>query len=127
MKENSLIELPGRQEATDDLISPLDQLVREGARRMLQAALEAEVADYIEHHRNQTNERGHRLVIRNGHLPERDITTGVGPVEIKQPRVRDKRKGKKFTSKILPPFLRRVPSVDALIPIVVVQRHRYRF
>ena len=121
MKENSLIELPGRQEATDELISPLDQLVREGARRMLQAALEAEVAEYIEHHRNQTNQSGHRLVIRNGHLPERDLTTGVGPVEIRQPRVRDKRKGKKFTSKILPPFLRRVPSVDALIPILYLK------
>ena len=59
---------------------------------------------------------GHRLVVRNGHMPERELVTGIGPVRVQQPRVYDRRPGEKFTSQILPPFMRRVPSVDALIP-----------
>ena len=99
----------------------LDELVRAGARRMLQEAIEAEVAAYIEQHRELRDHNGHQLVIRNGHLPERDLITGAGPVRLRQPRVRDKRAGKKFTSAILPPFLRRVPSVDALIPLLYLK------
>jgi len=121
MKENSLIELPGRQEAAPTPISVLDQLVREGARKMLQAALEVEVAEYVERNLKYTDKNGHRLVIRNGYLPEREIGTGAGPVQIKQPRVRDERKGERFTSKILPPFMRRAPSVDALIPVLYLK------
>ncbi len=88
---------------------------------MLQAALETEVAEYLEQHRMQLDDDGHRLVVRNGHLPERDLVTGVGPVRLKQPRVRDNREGEKFTSKILPPFMRRAPSVDALIPVLYLK------
>jgi len=121
MKKDNLIALPGRDEPLADTRSVLDELAREGARRMLQAALEAEVAEYLEQHRMQLDDDGHRLVVRNGHLPERDLITGVGPVQLKQPRVRDKRDGEKFTSKILPPFLRRAPSVDALIPVLYLK------
>ena len=88
---------------------------------MLQLALEEEVAEYLQRHRSQTDDAGHRCPVRNGHLPERDLITGAGPVRIKQPRVRDERAGERFTSKILPPFLRRAPSVDALIPVLYLK------
>jgi transposase-like protein len=86
---------------------------------LLAQAIEAEVADWIEGHRHCTDERGHRQVVRNGHLPERTITTGVGPVEVRQPRVADRRapaEREKFTSALLPPYLRKTKSVEELIP-----------
>ena len=121
MKKDNLIGLHGRDDPEESPRSVLDELAREGARRMLQAALEAEVAEYLEQHQLELDGEGHRLVVRNGRLPERDLITGVGPVRLKQPRVRDKREGEKFTSKILPPFLRRAPSVDALIPVLYLK------
>lgn len=101
--------------------SALDELLREGARRMLQAAIQNEVAEYLEAHKGIRDDAGRHLVVRNGYLPERDLVTGVGPIRIKQPRVRDKREGCRFTSMILPPFMRRVPSVDALIPALYLR------
>lgn len=101
--------------------SALEALLSEGARRMLQAAIEGEVADYIEAHADFRDGAGHRQVVRNGHLPSRDLVTGVGPVRVKQPRVHDRRSGRRFSSKILPPFMRRVPSIDALIPALYLK------
>ena len=69
--------------------SPLDELVREGARRMLQEAINAEVEVFIDEHRQRCDEQGRRLVIKNGSLPAREILTGAGPVKIQQGRVRD--------------------------------------
>jgi transposase-like protein len=88
---------------------------------MLMQAVEAEVEAYIEKHAEIRDEDGHRVVVRNGHLPERELVTGIGPVPIKQPRVHDGRPGEKFSSKILPPFMRRVPSIDALIPCLYLK------
>lgn len=96
--------------------SALDEAFRNGARRMLMEALEAEVTEYIEAHEGALDERGHRLVVRNGRMPRRDLQSPLGPVEIEQPRVLDRREGQRFTSRILPPYLRRSPSVEALIP-----------
>jgi transposase-like protein len=101
--------------------SVLEEVLRQGAREMLLKAVEAEVAGYIDHHSQWRDADGHRLVVRNGHLPERKILTGIGPVSIRQPRVNDKRPGQKFTSNILPPFMRRVPSIDALIPCLYLK------
>jgi putative transposase len=101
--------------------SALEGLLQEGARRMLMQAVEAEVEAYIEKHAEIRDEDGHRVVVRNGHLPERELVTGIGPVPIKQPRVHDGRPGEKFSSKILPPFMRRVPSIDALIPCLYLK------
>ena len=101
--------------------SVLDEILREGARSMLGTAIEAEVAEYLSRYAGELDENGHRLVTRNGHLPERELVTGVGPVSIQQPRVRDRREGEKFTSKILPPYMRRVPSIDALIPCLYLK------
>jgi transposase-like protein len=86
---------------------------------MLSAAIEAEVAEWIEAHRHLTDGRGHRQVVRNGYLPQREITTGIGPVKVRQPRVHDRRQGEEreaFSSKILPPYLRKTRSIEELLP-----------
>jgi putative transposase len=99
----------------------LEEVLREGARRMLQAAIDGEVADYVDNRAAEKDAKGHRVVVRNGYLPQRELVTGIGPVRIRQPRVHDRRPGERFTSKILPPFMRRVPSVDALIPCLYLK------
>jgi putative transposase len=99
----------------------LEDVLREGAQRMLMQAVELEVAEYVDRHAHMHDDNGHRLVVRNGHLPERELVTGIGPVKVRQARVNDRRAGEKFTSMILPPFLRRVPSIDALIPCLYLK------
>ena len=97
----------------------LSEVLRQGAEKLLAQAIEAEVADWIESHAHLRDEAGHRHVVRNGSLPARTITTGVGPVEVKQPRVHDRRypdEREKFTSAILPPYLRKTKSIEELIP-----------
>jgi transposase-like protein len=103
--------------------SCLEDLAREGARVMLQYALEEEVREFIEKHHNNTYQNGKRKVVRNGSHREREIITGIGPIEIKQPRVDDRPipEEERFTSKILPRYLRRVPSIDNLIPVLYLK------
>ena len=114
MEQQNVVSLEKQAEA--DGRSALDELLRAGAQRMLQAAIDQEVSTYVEQHQASVTDAGHRLVVRNGHLPGRAIQTGLGSVRIAQPRVDDRRAGQKFTSRILPPYLRRAPSLDALIP-----------
>jgi transposase-like protein len=86
---------------------------------MLAVAIEAEVTDWIDGHAHLKDGKGHRQVVRNGYLPERSILTGVGDVQIRQPRVHDRRpegERERFTSKILPPYLRKTKSIEDLIP-----------
>jgi transposase-like protein len=101
----------------------LEQLARKGARQLLAQAMDAEVAEFIEKHRGMTDEEGRRLVVRNGYLPERELVTGIGPLRIHQARVddRDLPQEERFTSQILPRYLRRVASVDNLIPILYLK------
>ena len=99
----------------------LTEILRQGAQEMLAQAIDNEVAEYICAASDLRNDQGHRLVVRNGYLPARTIRTGVGPVEIRQPRVNDKRTDEngqriRFSSNILPPYLRRTRSIDELIP-----------
>jgi putative transposase len=101
--------------------SQLDELVRTGAQRMLQTALEAEVSDYIDRHQHAAHQDGRRSVVRNGSLPERTVLTGAGPLEVKQPRVHDRRQGEKFSSSILPPYMRKSPTLEALIPALYLK------
>ena len=100
--------------------SVLEEIIREGARKLLQQAIEAEVAEYLERFKGQTDE-GRRLVVRNGSLPARELVTGIGPLKIRQPRVRDRREGEVFSSNIIPRYMRRVPSVDNLIPFLYLK------
>jgi putative transposase len=103
----------------------LEELAREGARQLLAQALEAEVAEFIEKHQDKTDAEGRRQVVRNGYLPTRQLVTGIGPVAIRQPRLDDRqlKEGaeERFNSQILPRYLRRVPSVDNLIPILYLK------
>ena len=100
---------------------PLTEILREGAQQMLGEAIREEVAAYIQEHAEQRDEDGHRLVVRNGYQKPRTIDTGVGQIEVKQPRVNDRRVDEdgdriRFTSKILPPYLRRTKSIEELVP-----------
>jgi hypothetical protein len=79
----------------------LTEILRQGAQAMLTTAIEAEVREWIEGHEHLQDERGHRQVVRNGYLPERSITTGIGPVKIRQPRVHDRRPCKNVFEKVL--------------------------
>ncbi|WP_145124115.1 IS256 family transposase [Rosistilla oblonga] len=103
-----------------DQRSPLDEIVREGARRMLQAAIDAEVEAFIGMHSNRTDERGRRLVVKNGSLPERDILTGAGSIPINQGRVRDNDPDRNrlvtFSPSVLPSYLRKAKAIEDLIP-----------
>jgi putative transposase len=106
--------------------SVLEAIAREGARKLLQQALEHEVAEYIEAHASKLDEQGCRQVVRNGSMPERTLVTGLGPIAIRQPRVDDRgldsgEAGERFSSRILPRYLRRVASVDNLLPVLYLK------
>ena len=99
----------------------LEEVIKNGARKMLQAAIENEVAEYIDSYKDITNEKGHRQIVRNGYLPKRNIQTGIGNIPIKQPRVRDKTKNNRFTSAILPKYMKKCPSLENLIPLLYLK------
>jgi transposase-like protein len=114
--ESTTLPLAGLSAPGDD---PLTDILRRGARTLLAQAIEAEVADYLQARAHLKDEAGRQQVVRNGHLPERSIQTGVGPVEVRQPRVRDRRpveQREAFTSAILPPYLRKTKSLEDLVP-----------
>ena len=96
---------------------PLHELIRNGARDIISAAVEAEIAQLLEHYSELKDDQGRRAVVRNGYLPERSVQTGVGDVSVKVPKVRDRSgHGIKFNSTLLPPYLKRARSVEELIP-----------
>ena len=99
----------------------LEETLRDGARKMLQQAIELEVNEYLEMNQSLRDEHGHRRVKRNGFLPQRRIQTGLGAINIRQPRVRDFRDGHRFTSAILPPYIRRTPSIESVIPTLYLK------
>jgi transposase-like protein len=112
------MESLGAQQLPQDVLTAI---LRQGAQQMLALAIENEVEEYIEAHTDKRDGDGHRLVVRNGHMPPRDIQTPVGPVEVSRPRVNDKRVDAdgnrlRFTSKILPPYLRRTKAIEDLLP-----------
>lgn len=99
----------------------LDEIAREGARRLLVQALNLEVEDYIEKFKNEVNEKGRRLVVKNGVGKPRSVTMGSGHVAVSAPRVDDQREGEKFISMILPPYLRKSPKVESLLPVLYLK------
>jgi putative transposase len=99
----------------------LDEIAREGARKMLVEALNAEVADYVTRHANERDDNRRALVVRNGSARSRHVTLGSGAVEVEAPRVNDRRLGEKFTSKILPPYMRKSPKVENLLPLLYLK------
>ncbi len=105
----------------DDLALVLDELVSEGARRMLIAGLETEVAEYIDRHQQLVDAEGHRLVVRNGRAAERTLVTGAGALKVRAPRVHDRRDGRRFSSYILPRYARRSPKVADVLPVLYLR------
>ncbi|MGW5929849.1 IS256 family transposase [Streptomyces anulatus] len=112
------------EDGTTEAGSLIDEIVREGARRMLAAALEAEVDQYIAELAGQRDEQGRRLVVRNGRHRARTVTTAAGPVEVTAPRVNDKRvddetgERQRFSSKILAPWCRKSPKISEVLPLL---------
>jgi putative transposase len=107
-----IVPLPASQDV-------LTQILRHGAQKMLGQAIEAEVQEWIEQRSSCRDERGRQQVVRNGFMPERSLLTGLGEISVQQPRVRDRRppaEREKFSSAILPPYLRKTKSVEELIP-----------
>jgi transposase-like protein len=104
---------------------PLTEVLRSGARSLLAYAIEAEVAAFLGNHADKLTEDGRRRLVRHGHLPEREIVTGIGPIVVRAPRVRDRagRDGERirFSSAILPPYARRSKSLEVLIPILYLK------
>src|SRR4051812_21449993 len=104
---------------------PLTEVLREGARALLAQAVEAEVAAFLSGHADRQTEDGRQRLVRHGHRPERAIMTGLGPVPVRAPRVRDRTgagEGRiRFTSAILPPYARRSKSLEVLIPILYLR------
>jgi len=113
--------LPMRAEPRKDFELTLDEIAREGARRMLVQALNQEVEEYIQQFASEIDENGRRLVVRNGVGRPRKVTMGSGTVEVQAPRVDDRRDGEKFFSTILPPYLRKSPKVESLLPILYLK------
>src|SRR6476619_3218779 len=122
----SMLTVVGQEGAQEQPapMSLLDELVRDGARRMLAAALEAEVAAHIERYAEVRDENGHRLVVRNGYRCEREVLTGAGAVPVVAPRVNDKRvdpvtgERQRFSSAILPVWARKSPKIADVLPLL---------
>ncbi len=114
MKKFTLPQVKNPSENTARSI--LEEVLRDGAKRLLQEAIEYEVLEYVQKFKEMKDEMNNRLVTRNGHLPARDIQTGIGPINVRQPRVRDKRDGEAFSSVVLPKYKRKTESLERLIP-----------
>ena len=105
----------------------LTEVLRNGARALLAKAIEAEVADFLGQHADLKTADGHQRVVRHGHLPEREVMTGIGPVTVHQPRVRDREAAAgdpgriRFSPTILPPYMRRSKSIETLLPILYLK------
>ena len=116
MDQSTTLPLAGPSAPGDD---PLTDILRRGARTLLAQAIEAELAAYLQERAHLKDGAGRQQVVRNGYLPERTVLTGIGPVEVKQPRVRDRRPAEQreaFSSAILPPYPRKTKSLEDLIP-----------
>jgi transposase-like protein len=118
MEEDSVVPLA--RPATSIPDDPLLAVLREGAKRMLMQAIEAEVETFLAAHAELTDGHGRRRLVRNGHAPERQLQTGLGPLEVRRPKLRDRGGADadpiRFTSAILPAYLRRTRNIEELLP-----------
>jgi len=124
MRQSNSQSAPNQEE--NNGTSPLEDILRQGAVQLLQLAVEAEVDTFIEKFKAAVDHKGRRLAVRNGYHKEREILSGMGPVALKQPRVDDRRlrqryPGVEFSSAVLPKYLRRVPSLDNLVPALYLK------
>src|SRR6201984_1172790 len=121
VSDSNVIQLAQPGAFTDSLT----EILRGGARGLLTQAVEAEVAEFLARHADLRTETGHRRVVRHGHLPEREIMTGIGPVAVRQPRVGDRAGTEgarmRYSTSILPRYARRSQSLEVLIPILYLK------
>jgi putative transposase len=121
VSQDNVIKLAQPGEFSDALTAVL----RHGARSLLTQAVEAEIASFLETHAHKLTGDGHRRLVRHGHLPEREIATGIGLISVRQPRVRDRGLQReeriRFSPSILPPYARRSKSLDVLIPLLYLK------
>jgi len=118
MHKGTTNEPPGQ---IPEITQTLDELAREGARRMILAALELEVEQYVEKLRHLRDENGHALVVRNGKAEPRAVSLGAGSIKLQAPRVDDRRPDQRFTSRILPPYMRRSPRLNEALPVLYLR------
>jgi len=114
MNKDNVLQFAGRETITTDAQT---QLLKSGAQQMLQVAIEAEVHDFMLQFQDRLLDDGRAAVVRNGHQPERELQTGIGPVTIKVPKVRS-RDGEPvtFRSALVPPYVRKTSSLEAALP-----------
>ena len=118
MRKDNVIDFKKPEPFIDD---PITTLLRQGARQLLNAALEAEISIFLNQYKEIQDNKGRQRVVRNGYLPEREIQTGIGQVSVKAPRIRDRQpdaeEGQvRFSSAILPPYLRKTKSIETFLP-----------
>ena len=118
MGKDNVIELKKPESFVED---PITDILRTGARKLLTEALEAEIEGFLFQYRDLRDEQGRKRITRNGHLPEREIQTGIGPVPVNVPRARDREADHelgpiRFKSSLIPPYLRKTRSMEELIP-----------
>lgn len=118
MTKDNVIDLKKPEPFVDD---PITDILRQGARRLLSAALEAEIETFISQYKDISDDKGCQRIVRNGYLPEREIQTGIGQIPVRAPRIRDRQPDSlndrvRFTSSILPPYLRKTKSIETFLP-----------
>ena len=117
MKKDTVIELKKPENSVED---PLTELLRQGTRKLLMQALETEIESFVKQREQIQDEEGRRHIVRSGYGPERKVQTGIGEIEVRVPKATDRRKDApskvRFTSSILPPYLRRTKSIEELLP-----------
>ena len=120
---DNVVELknPGVASAVADALT---EVLRAGARRLLAQAIETEVVEFLGQHRDKLDPGGRGRIVRNGYLPARTIQTGIGDVPVKVPRIRDRVGEIRFSSSILPPYLRRTKSIEELLPWLYLKASR---
>ena len=128
--EKHMAQLQHNMWVADSRSAVLSIITGGGKWALLAQAVEAEVADFLGKHSELKTTDGHQRVVRHGHLPEREVMTGIGPVAVRQPRVRDREAGAtdpdriRFSPSILPPYMRRSKSIETLLPILYLRGSR---
>ena len=114
MSKDTIVEFRTPAPGNED---PLTELLQRGARTLIAAAVEAELAEFLLEYQQHKDTKGRRQIVRNGYLPEREIQTGLGPVKVQVPKIRDRSgSGVRFHSALLPPYLRRTQQIEELLP-----------
>ena len=117
MRQDNVIVMP-----TPDESDPLTTLLRDGARKLIAQAVEAELETFLAAYEGLADERGRRAVVRNGYLPERQVMTGIGEVNVQVPKTRDRSgSGVHFRSSLIPPYLKRTKRVETLLPVLYLK------